>query len=84
MIGDLHLRFETCASKTPVFRFTEPLIASAKARSRLAKTRYLPKTLQSGARRRRALATTKRWSIGSIRRAGTGQELRFSEGGYRR
>ena len=39
MIGDLHLRFETRASKPPVFRCTEPLIASAKARSRLAKTR---------------------------------------------
>ena len=54
MIGELHLRFETCASKPPVFRCTEPLIASAKARTGLAKIRYLPKTLRSGARRRRA------------------------------
>lgn len=35
MTGDLHLRFETRASKPPVFRFTEKLIASAKARSGL-------------------------------------------------
>ncbi len=35
MTGDLHLRFETRASKPPVFRFSEKLIASAKARSGL-------------------------------------------------
>lgn len=36
MKSDLHLRFETRANKPPVFRFTETLIAEAKARSGLA------------------------------------------------
>jgi len=34
-VTDLHLRFETRASKPPVFRISEPLIAAAKARSGL-------------------------------------------------
>jgi phosphoglycerate dehydrogenase-like enzyme len=36
---DLHLHFESRANKPPVFRFTEPPIAAAKARSGLAKIR---------------------------------------------
>lgn len=39
MTGDLHIRFETRATKPPVFRMTEPLIAAAKARSGLADVR---------------------------------------------
>ena len=34
-VTDLHLHFETRASKPPVFRISEPLIAAAKARSGL-------------------------------------------------
>ena len=39
MTRDLHLHFESRANKPPVFRFTEPPIAAAKARSGLAKKR---------------------------------------------
>jgi hypothetical protein len=37
--SDLHLRFETRASKPPVFRITEELIAAAKSRSEIADIR---------------------------------------------
>jgi phosphoglycerate dehydrogenase-like enzyme len=38
-VPDLHLRFETRASKPPVFRMTNPLIAAARARSGLTDLR---------------------------------------------